>query len=150
MSSPRLNPDKQIAKLTLAKSSPTLNPTEGLDPPHVFPGSSTLNTGEPPPQVTPDFDRFAVTHPWIGQEMGKIQSFPGGFGQQFQGATLYGVYGGNPNEVHDAIRDKYLARAGFRQYRIKGRRACGVPSCNRRMKDAKRSPRPSSPAASGA
>jgi hypothetical protein len=60
------------------------------------------------------------------------------------------VYGGNPNEVHDAIRDKYLALAGFRQYRIKGRRACGVPSCNRRMKDAKRSPRPSSPAASGA
>jgi hypothetical protein len=65
MSSPRLNPDKQIAKLTIAKSSPTLNPTEGLDPPHVFPGSSTLNTGELPPQVTPDFDRFAVTHPWI-------------------------------------------------------------------------------------
>jgi hypothetical protein len=110
MSSPRLNPDRQIAKLNLAKSSLTLNPTKV--PPHVFPGSPTLHPGEPPLQVTPDFDGFAVTHPWIGQKMGKIQSFPGGFGQQFQGATLYGVYGGNPNEVHGAIRDKYLALAG--------------------------------------
>src|SRR6476469_9879147 len=72
----------------------------------------SITIGEKPPTVTPDFDAFALSHPWVGQKMGKVQNLPGGFAQQFQAATVYGVFGGDPFEVHGSIRDKYVQLNG--------------------------------------
>jgi hypothetical protein len=65
-----------------------------------------------PRRIIPDFDAFAASHPWIGQKIGGIQNWPGGFAQQFQAAVVYGVWGGDPFEVHDAIGEKYKQLQG--------------------------------------
>lgn len=62
--------------------------------------------------LIPDFDGFAASHSWIGQKIGKVQQIKGGFAQQFQAATAYGGFGGDPMEVHGAIRDKYVQLNG--------------------------------------
>jgi uncharacterized protein with LGFP repeats len=63
--------------------------------------------------VTPDFDGFAKSHPWIGAKVGDVQSLPsGGYLQQFQNASIYGPVDGDPHEVHGAIRDKYAQLGG--------------------------------------
>ena len=73
-------------------------------------------------RVFPDFDGFAKDHPWIGAKVGEVQTLPHrGYLQQFQNASVYGVIGGDPHEVHGAIRDKYIrlgGPAGFLGYPI--------------------------------
>jgi hypothetical protein len=73
---------------------------------------ATLKEYRKPIRVIPDFDAFAASHPWIGQKIGKVQDFPGGFAQEFQTATAYARWAGDPNEVHGAIRDKYVQLNG--------------------------------------
>jgi uncharacterized protein with LGFP repeats len=84
----------------------------GLAIAHFQESSKLGYVAERLPRATPDFDGFAADHPWVGQKIGKVQPFPGGFAQQFQAATAYGVFGGDPMEVHGAIRDKYLKLNG--------------------------------------
>jgi len=63
-------------------------------------------------RLFPDFDKFAVNHPWVGQKIGDIQAVNGVYFQEFQNATAYARLVATPFEVHGAIREKYLALGG--------------------------------------
>jgi hypothetical protein len=60
-------------------------------------------------RLVPSFNAFQLNHPWVGEKIGKGAILPGGTGyiQQYQHATAYANIGGEPHEVHGAIRDKY-------------------------------------------
>jgi hypothetical protein len=59
--------------------------------------------------VIPNFDSFAAANPWIGAKIGTVQFTTVNLGavQQYQNATVYCAFEGQPFEVHGAIRDKY-------------------------------------------
>ena len=73
---------------------------------------SSVFINKPVPQVTPDFDKFASTHPSIGQKVGSPKRLRAGFEQQYQNATAYGAFGSPPKEVHGAIRDRFVQFGG--------------------------------------
>lgn len=62
--------------------------------------------------MIPDFAAFAAQHPGIGAPIGGPQEIPGGYVQQYQNATAYGLAWGVPHEVEGAIRDKYNQLGG--------------------------------------
>lgn len=77
-----------------------------------MPSHVLVDPHKPPLASTPDFTRFAATHPWVGAKVGKPQTINGGYLQQFQNATAYGRYGSEPMEVHGSIRQRYVEMNG--------------------------------------
>jgi LGFP repeat len=73
---------------------------------------SSVFINKPVPQVTPDFDKFASTHPSIDQKVGSPKLLRAGFEQQCQNATAYGAFGSPPKEVYGAIRDRFVQFRG--------------------------------------
>jgi hypothetical protein len=74
--------------------------------------TGTTISGGPLQVAIPDFDKFAASHPWMGQKVGNLQFIPHGFAQPFQVATAYAVNGGQVFEVHGPILKKYAALGG--------------------------------------